>query len=96
MFSQPAVSESENDDSLNDSSMCWTATFSPSESQHSYSLHARTTTLNFSRASATGRDPVRERLLENEKSNFKLVAEKVSLDGTCTVGTLDTIEILLT
>ena len=26
---------------------------------------------------ATGRDPVRERLLENEKNNFKLVAEKV-------------------
>ena len=26
---------------------------------------------------ATGRDPARERLLENEKNNFKLVAEKV-------------------
>ena len=26
---------------------------------------------------ATGKDPMRERLLENEKNNFKLVAEKV-------------------
>ena len=40
---------------------------------------------------ATGKDPVRERLLENEKNNFKLVAEKVCLSpcinfvSTCTM-----------
>ena len=28
---------------------------------------------------ASGKDPVRERLLENEKNNFKLMAEKVCL-----------------